>query len=86
MLRGCKNRDDHDKPKTSRCPRCDGVIFSGTAAYLAVHYLLLPQLVLWGVSFPAYFYIGVLVTGALSVALSYLLRPREATTAMYPAE
>jgi hypothetical protein len=65
------------------------VIFSGTAAYLVVHFIVLPQLVSFGVSFPAYFYIGVGATGFLSVAIGYLLRPREDATegsAMYPAE
>lgn len=66
------------------------VVFSGTAAYLAVHFLLLPQLVRMSVSFPAYFYIGVIATGILSVALSYGLRyaarPRKTSTTMFPAE
>lgn len=70
------------------------VVASGTASYLAVHVLLLPQLVRWGVGFPTYFYIGVLATGALSVAVSLLARPRPdaqctsnaAAPQMHPAE
>lgn len=68
------------------------VASSGTIAYLGVHFFLLPILVRMGVGFPTYLYIGVLVTGVLSVAISLLLRPRqeadepEATPEMFPAE
>lgn len=62
------------------------VVFAGTSAYLAVHFVLLPQLVRWGVSFPAYFFVGVIATGALAITLSYVMRPRAATADMFPAE
>lgn len=62
------------------------VLLSGTASYLIVHFLLLPQLVHFGVSFPMYFYIGVIATGVLSVAISLVMRPRAASAEMHPAE
>lgn len=62
------------------------VASSGTIAYLAVHFFLLPQLIRLGVGFPAYFYIGVLATGALSVVLSYAMRHRAPEPQMFPAE
>ena len=65
------------------------VLFSGTIAYLAVHFVVLPLLITTGVSFPAYFYIGVAATTLLSVGISYLIRPRDAAAGaatMHPAE
>lgn len=62
------------------------VLASGTVSYLLVHMFLLPQLVAWGVSFPTYFYIGVLVTGALSVVINLLMRPRATRSQLHPAE
>lgn len=69
------------------------VVSSGVTAYLLVHVILLPYLVKMGISFPAYFYIGVIATAVLSVAISYLIRPRGAhrdrasqASAMHPAE
>ncbi|MBY4895248.1 hypothetical protein KUL25_21005 [Rhodobacteraceae bacterium N5(2021)] len=65
------------------------VVMSGTASYLAVHYFLLPQLVHWGVSFPTYFYIGVVVTGGLAVVINLLFQARDKAAPrpdLHPAE
>lgn len=69
------------------------VVSSGVTAYLLVHFILLPYLVKMGISFPAYFYIGIIATAVMSVAISYLIRPRAAhrdrasqASAMHPAE
>lgn len=73
------------------------VVTSGATSYLLVHFVLLPQLIKMGVSFPAYFYIGVVATAVFSVAISYLVRPRatvqdgardgaQQMSSMYPAE
>lgn len=71
------------------------VVLSGTASYLVVHFLLLPQLVRMGVSFPTYFYIGVIATGVLAVVISLPARPRRqpqpdhraaVASQMHPAE
>jgi hypothetical protein len=51
------------------------VLSSGTSAYIFVHYLLLPNLVRFGVSFAAYFYVGVVITGVLAMMISVLTRP-----------
>jgi len=51
------------------------VICSGATAYLAVHFLLLPQLVHWGIGFPAYFYVGLMVTCLLSIIFCLAMRP-----------
>ncbi|QXT39143.1 hypothetical protein [Gymnodinialimonas ceratoperidinii] len=62
------------------------VLFTGTSSYLFVHYLLLPQLVRFGVSFPAYFYIGVIATTMLSVVISILTRPKKDAAAKDASE
>ncbi|GAB5449069.1 hypothetical protein [Gymnodinialimonas sp.] len=63
------------------------VLLSGTVSYLLVHFLLLPQLINMGVSFPTYLYIGVAATGVLAVVISLLTRPRAASAPqMHPAE
>lgn len=62
------------------------VAFSGTASYVIVHFLILPQLVRLGVGFPTYFYIGAIATAVLSIIVSLLTQPREAAPVMYPAE
>lgn len=62
------------------------VLVSGTVAYVAVHVMVLPQLMSWGVSLPTYFYTGVFVTGAISVILNHVLRRRDADTGMMAAD
>ncbi|WP_341862360.1 hypothetical protein [Gymnodinialimonas sp. 57CJ19] len=62
------------------------VLFTGASAYLFVQYLLLPQLLLMNLSFTAYFYTGVAVSGILAIAIALMTRPAKAAPDMFPAE
>lgn len=85
----------HTKPDLMAISR---VVFSGIGAYLVVHFLVLPRLISAGVTFPAYFYVGVVVTGILSVGFCMIWRrlaepgaggrpdTRLPHSAMHPAE
>lgn len=48
------------------------ILAVGTTSYVPVHFILLPILQGWGVSFTVYFYSGVLATGLLAVFLGFL--------------
>ncbi|ABD54140.1 hypothetical protein [Jannaschia sp. CCS1] len=60
--------------------------FSGMFAFVIVHLFLLPQLVAFGVGASLCLFVGVTVTGILSVAMNVMLKPRDRHQAVAPAE
>lgn len=74
-----------DKPKFDlRDPIRVG--FSGMFAFVFVHFFLLPQLLANGASASLCLFVGMTVTGFLSIAVNVMLKPRDHAPTVTPAE